>query len=149
MEPALPGPKLEFQFLWVPDAQRVALHLTDHTVEFRSLDNGESRTFEVPVSTYLHDWEPSGAYAVGTRQVKETGNDLIIWRRTGDSSTTSTLYGTPANEFLPRVSPDGHLVAYLSDQSGQPEVYLTTLPAAGRQVQISFDGADFGVGTLA
>jgi Tol biopolymer transport system component len=137
-------PTVGLPFRWLPDGRRFAVHLTDHSVEIRSLDRGEKRTFEVPIGTYLMDWTQDGGFAVGNRQSEATGFDLIIWTRSGDSSTTSPLYATPANEQWPRLSPDGHLLAYVSDQSGRPEVYLTTLPGVARQVQISFEGTDEG-----
>jgi len=38
-------------------------------------------------------------------------------------------------------SPDGRWLAYVSDDSGQPEVYVTSFPNPGRRWQVSEDGS--------
>jgi len=45
-----------------------------------------------------------------------------------------------AIETLGRFSPDGHHVAYMSDESGRPEIYVRSFPDGGSRVQISTDG---------
>jgi Tol biopolymer transport system component len=47
---------------------------------------------------------------------------------------------TPFNESSPRFSPDGHLLAYVSDESGQFEIYVQPYPGPGGKWQISTDG---------
>ena len=44
------------------------------------------------------------------------------------------------SESRPRFSPDGRWVAYDSDQSGRPEVYVQAFPGPGAPVQISNQG---------
>ncbi|HLA89800.1 MAG TPA: hypothetical protein VJL28_05190, partial [Gemmatimonadaceae bacterium] len=44
---------------------------------------------------------------------------------------------TPANERMPRISPDGRLLAYTSDESGRDEVYVRPIPGPGGRIQIS------------
>ena len=45
-----------------------------------------------------------------------------------------------AIESFGRFSPDGHHVAYMSDESGRPEIYVRSFPDGGSRVQISTDG---------
>ena len=40
----------------------------------------------------------------------------------------------------PRLSPDGHWLAYVSDQSGTREVYIEAFPGPGARVQVSSSG---------
>jgi hypothetical protein len=49
---------------------------------------------------------------------------------------------TPANEFLARLSPDGQWLSYLSNKSGQPEVYVDAFPRKNLDYRITTDGAD-------
>ena len=44
---------------------------------------------------------------------------------------------TPFEEKEPVFSPDGHWVAYVSDASGQNEVYVQPFEGGGQRVQIS------------
>lgn len=50
------------------------------------------------------------------------------------------LLRTPANEALPRISPDGKLVAYQSDASGRWEVYVQPFPRGEGRWQVSSGG---------
>jgi dipeptidyl aminopeptidase/acylaminoacyl peptidase len=47
---------------------------------------------------------------------------------------------TPFNETSPRFSPDGQWVAYASDASGRPEVYVRPLEGSAAAMRISKDG---------
>jgi eukaryotic-like serine/threonine-protein kinase len=47
---------------------------------------------------------------------------------------------TPFNEGGPRFSPNGHWLAYTSDESGRFEVYVQPYPGPGGKWQISTDG---------
>ena len=39
-----------------------------------------------------------------------------------------------------KISPDGHWLAYVSDESGHLEVYVRPFPAGGAHLQVSADG---------
>jgi len=41
-----------------------------------------------------------------------------------------------------KLSPDGKWLAYFSDDSGRPEVYLTSFPGVGSKRQVSTSGVD-------
>ncbi len=47
---------------------------------------------------------------------------------------------TPFDERAPRVSPDGHWVAYVSNLAGQDRVYVQPFPEGGRVIPISTGG---------
>jgi len=47
---------------------------------------------------------------------------------------------TPARELMPRVSPNGRLLAYSSNKSGRTEVYLRPIPGPGPEVPVSIGG---------
>ncbi len=47
---------------------------------------------------------------------------------------------TPAYEGEPAISPNGRVVAYESDESGQVEVYLRSFPDGGSKIQVSSGG---------
>jgi serine/threonine-protein kinase len=50
------------------------------------------------------------------------------------------LASTPANETLPAFSPDGHWLAYASDESGSVEVYVRRVSEPGGKWQVSVGG---------
>jgi len=47
---------------------------------------------------------------------------------------------TPFNESVPRFSPDGRWLAYISDESGRYEIYVQPYPGPGGKWQISTEG---------
>jgi serine/threonine-protein kinase len=78
-----------------------------------------------------------GAWAIYT--IQNVSGDLYA-RRVGTDSSIA-LAATAANETSPALSPDGRWLAYVSDESGTPEVYVRPFPntASGRW-QISTQG---------
>jgi serine/threonine protein kinase/Tol biopolymer transport system component len=68
-----------------------------------------------------------------------TGNDLWM-RRLRDGRNERLSINTPANESYGRVSPDGHWLAWVSDVSGRPEVWVARFPTGDARRQISVDG---------
>jgi Tol biopolymer transport system component len=53
-----------------------------------------------------------------------------------------SLIQFPSTEDAPRFSPDGGLLAYLSDESGRNEIYVVPYPSMDGKWQISTGGAD-------
>jgi Tol biopolymer transport system component len=49
---------------------------------------------------------------------------------------------TPASEDFARFSPDGHWVAFVSDETGRFEVYVTRFDHPGEKWRISTDGGN-------
>jgi Tol biopolymer transport system component len=67
-----------------------------------------------------------------------TGYDIWVLRM-GDRKAQPFLR-TPFNESVPRFSPDGHWLAYVSDESGRWEIYVQPYPGPGGKWQISTEG---------
>jgi len=70
-----------------------------------------------------------------------TGRGSDIVRVTSGVAKVDTLLGTAADEAYVVPSPDGKWFAYISDQSGRPELYLRSLSGLDVQLQVSLDGA--------
>ena len=70
----------------------------------------------------------------------ETGRDVILVP-IEDPPKSQPLLETAANETSPELSPDGHWLAYASDESGQMEVYVRSFPEVeGGRSKISTAG---------
>jgi Tol biopolymer transport system component len=68
------------------------------------------------------------------------GSTDIVGVKTGDS-TLVPLVATPASEMFPALSPDGHWLAYASNESGQFEIYVRPFPeTATAKWQVSTAG---------
>ena len=83
-----------------------------------------------------------GAFMPDTPRVVSiiTGNagsfDLAFTSLSGDRSARPFL-ATEFNESYPAVSPDGRWLAYVSDESGQSEVYVRSLAGGGAKTLVS------------
>jgi serine/threonine-protein kinase len=67
------------------------------------------------------------------------GNDLWI-ASLREQGTARPLVTTNAREVDPRLSRDGRLLAYASDESGQFEVYVLPISDPSRRVRVSSGG---------
>ncbi len=64
----------------------------------------------------------------------------ILYRALQGDTTSHPVAATRFVEAQPRVSPDGHWVAFVTDQSGVSQVVVQPFPGPGGQVQISVSG---------
>jgi Tol biopolymer transport system component len=85
-------------------------------------------------------WSPDGRFILYVISTTRTGNDVLVLPLSGDRRPFPFLQ-TAAAENWAAFSPDGRWVAYSSDESGRPEVYVTPFPAAsGRKWPVSNGG---------
>ena len=82
-------------------------------------------------------WLSDSAYLGGV--VERTGNS-DIWRFPRDGAAATKLVGGPYNEHSPSVSADGRWLAYQSNETGRPEVYVRPLSGPEGRLQISSAG---------
>ena len=87
-------------------------------------------------------WSPDGQVLVYYEVNPTTLRD--IWMLPGDGDPAPFLV-TPFNERAPRLSPDGRWMAYVSDQSGESNVYVQRFPDGGRVIPISTGGGSEAV----
>jgi len=89
-------------------------------------------------------WIPAG-FAAGGRELVYSGGVLgsktqIRRLDLAGSRTDQQFLATNFNNYNPSLSPDGHWIAYVSDESGRPEVYVRPFPGPGGRWQVSLDG---------
>ena len=84
------------------------------------------------------DWLRDGSALLVTEDAGPDRHDILV--QPLDGSTPVAYATTSADEMAARFSPDGRWVAYTSDRSGRPEVYLDSYRTPGRPVVISSGG---------
>jgi Tol biopolymer transport system component len=95
---------------------------------------------DTPTWITLGDWSRDGRYLFGDVQEDKTREDIFFVDLKADRKLMKFLQG-PASEETPRLSPNGKWLAYLSDESGRYEVYVTAFPGPGGKWQVSNGGA--------
>jgi dipeptidyl aminopeptidase/acylaminoacyl peptidase len=89
------------------------------------------------------DWSRDGRYLVFHGPSGETTSNDILYvelEAGGDPLKPKIFLSTPAAESAPKLSPDGRFVAYVSNESGRPEVYVRPFPSGTGRWQASPNG---------
>jgi Tol biopolymer transport system component len=145
------GGNLNNPGVWTPDSKRIAFasnkegtqnifwQPADGSGGLERLSTGQYN--QIPMS-----WSQDGQLLAFFEVNPVTGYELWVLRM-GDTSVGSgqVLKGqlflrTPFNESVPRFSPDGRWIAYISDESGRYEIYVLPFPGPGGKWQISTEG---------
>jgi hypothetical protein len=121
-------------------------------VTYGSTRNRSYDLYRIPVDLsrpekLILDWDdnlrPAAMAPDGTLLFREEipgkGMDLLAWRGDDPDSTRPLLQG-PDDELGATVSPDGRWLAFVSDQSGQDEIYVTAFPKPTGRIQVSSGG---------
>ena len=85
------------------------------------------------------DWSSDGKNVIYETTNEKGGLDLWVLPMTGDSKPYPLLQSEFA-ESLGRFSPDSRYFAYVSSESGRPEVYVQSFPPSGGKWQVSTGG---------
>jgi Tol biopolymer transport system component len=136
----LPARGSESVLAWTPDGQSLVvtsemasetgIALADLTGGLRMLVSGGGMLLRNA------SLSPDGTQLAYTRQA---GSPLDIFVLTHDHPPPAPFVNSPAAEHSPRFSPDGHWLAYVSDESGRPQVYIHRYPQGPRLV-VSVEG---------
>src|SRR5262245_47825494 len=90
-------------------------------------------------------WSPDGTTLAVVEEGDNEGKDAFQFDigvlSTGDRKTRAVIH-TAANEMNPEFSPDGHWLAYVSNESGRHEVYVQPYPGPGERHLISTRGGE-------
>jgi serine/threonine-protein kinase len=82
-------------------------------------------------------WAPDGTLAYVERR-PATGRDIFLL--TTMDRRSQPFLASAADESAPAFSPDGHWLAYVSDETGRSEVYVRERSDSARARRISIDG---------
>ena len=134
----------QYMFGWFPDGRRFFYSDVATSEPLQIMDRGTGAVVDSiarqPNSNPLLTVAPDGSFGLGHWQVQGTGFDLTRVPLNGGKRSSTALLASGANEVGPAISPDGGLVAYISDRSSRFEVMATSLPDARVQWQVSQDG---------
>jgi Tol biopolymer transport system component len=138
------GLSIDYNPVWSPDGRRIA-HGANRagtiTVPVRPAAGGGTDEVALesiaPVST--SDWSPDGSALCLNRRGEKTQTDIWILPLDGDKKPR-VFVQTAYNESGGRFSPDGRWIAYVSDETGQEEVFIRPYPGPGTALKVSDAG---------
>jgi serine/threonine-protein kinase len=83
-------------------------------------------------------WSPDGRHLAFVRSVSAMPMDVFLYRF--EDRQVVPFLATAAREMSPEFSPDGRWLAYVSNETGREEVYLTSFPGRERTLSVSRQG---------
>jgi serine/threonine-protein kinase len=131
--------------LWTPDGQRLT---------FRSWKTGTMTMWWMPADQSgpaqlltnfgsmqsPESWSPDAKTLAFTQMDDpQSGSDIYVLPLDGDGRPR-VFWRTKFSEGSPKFAPNGKWLAYSSNESGQPEVYVTEYPGPGKKITISTAG---------
>jgi Tol biopolymer transport system component len=135
--------------VWSPDGASIAFASNRDGGVFNlyrknSAGTGEEELLlKTPNNKIIDDWSADGRYILYEEVDPKNKEDLWVLPLFGDRKPIKFM-GTPFNEWLASFSPDGHWIAYTSDESGRSQVYVQSFPTASGKWQVSTTASGSG-----
>jgi Tol biopolymer transport system component len=128
--------------LWTPDGKRIVFKGAKNRLFWQPADGSASAELltnsELAGNNIPGSWSPDGQVLAFAEVNPGTGYDLYTLPL--KDGKPQPFVQTPSMEAAPRFSPDGHFLAYASNESGRVEIYVRPYPGPGGKWQISTEG---------
>jgi len=134
--------------VWSPDSSRVVFASDrdgpqDFYVKNVNDASPEQRLFQSPVLFKNPDgWSSDGRWIVFNELDPDSAQNIYLLPTSGPQTPVSYVHG-PQRDFFGQPSPDGRWMAYISDDTGQFELYVQSFPEPGHKQQISNAGVSY------
>ena len=137
-------PAVDTNPLWSPDGTRIVFSSNrlgpfDLYWKLTSGAGNEELLLKSDDTKFALDWSSDGQFVLYQDIAPTTQRDLWALPLSGDKKPISVVQ-TNFNEAQGKISPDGHWIAYISDESGTFQVYVQNFPPAGGKWMVSING---------
>ena len=131
-----------YECRWSRDGKQIAYSDASGAILVRASDGAS------PAKTLLKGggnpeltgWSPDGRFLVVGQSRNKSAGDIFLLSNSGSGALEQVVAG-PGNERQGLFSPDGKWLSYISDESGQDELYVVPFPGPGGRWQVSSGGA--------
>jgi Tol biopolymer transport system component len=133
--------------LWSPDGKKIAFASAGREGPAANLyqkpSSGagpEELLLETPKNKFLQDWSKDGRFLLYLELDPRTGRDLWALPTAGNDRKPIVVVNTPFDELKGQFSPDGHWVAYQTNESGRFEIVVQPFPGPTGKRRVSTGG---------
>ena len=143
------GALTAYEPVWSPNGKQLAYAHSlpqatdDHLYLLGADGTGKEEALEQPIieslGNYPSSWSPDGQVLLFDHQDKAGKFSIWVLPFGGDRKPY-TFVESQFNSLAGKFSPDGHWVAYVSNDSGIEQVYVAPFPGPGGRVQVSIGG---------
>jgi eukaryotic-like serine/threonine-protein kinase len=126
--------------IWTPDGKLIVFKGNKSRLFWQPADG--SGAAEILISDELSTNNLPGSWSPDGRELALTEDRATrkIWIMALKDRKTHIFVDGPLYETAPQFSPDGHWIAYSSNESGRSEIYVRPYPGPGGKWQISTEG---------
>src|SRR5262249_11437151 len=130
--------------VWSPDGTEVVFSSNRsgvYNIYRKAISGSEEERLLAKAAShqYVTDWSHDRRTIIFTDVDAKTDSDILAMRADGQGQPW-VVHRTPFNEYAGRLSPDGQWIAYSSDESGQPEIYVQRYPSGLDRSPVSSQG---------
>jgi WD40 repeat protein len=138
-------PEIDALPVWSPDGSRIFFSSSRggaSALYVQALNSSTPEMLVPPETTNIvkgaTDWSPDGRWLL-FRRLDTIGNYDLYSVRLEPPRTPTAVVRSPYDERDGQFSPDGKWIAYQSDESGRPEIYIQPFGEPGMKVRVSSD----------
>jgi Tol biopolymer transport system component len=130
--------------VWSPTGDEIAYTSADTGTSRRvfvqdARGGGQPRLVRTwPRHVHVSSWSPDGKWLAVYDYTAAHGQD--VWLISIDGKDTVVVATGPAIEREGKYSPDGNWLAYVSSETGRPEIFLVSLPSMTVRRQVTTSG---------
>jgi DNA-binding SARP family transcriptional activator len=123
---------------WTPDGKSVTFSSTNRATGATDLltqraDNSAQAVMQVHGKSKLYNarWSPDGKWLLFQTDIASRGAGDILAIRPGIDTAPVPVVATRFTEISPALSPNGRWLAYVSNETGEDEIYVVPFPNTG------------------
>src|SRR5213079_3367769 len=126
-----------FSPAWTPDGRSVTFSSAPATgateLWTERADGGAPAVMQLHEKRNLYNagWSPDGKWLIFRTDVASRGSGDILAIRPGIDTAPVAVVATTFTEMSPALSPNGRWLAYISNETGEDEIYVVPFPNTG------------------